>query len=308
MVMANTIYEATYLAAQQITATFDMVWALDAGLWNLRQTAAQYFSERPEASNQEVKRALIGGHYVHGLNLKRIATELSWEYEEQYIAELLLINGMAVFDTWVDDFIDAVLIGQSNAKKEKIKKKVKEGKFSSLDSALAAEKTSSLSSCFHFTAKKQDKYIKNLCLVYKYFKSCRNCYTHGNRRFTNAAEKNYEAIKNFTKDDCGIKEFPKIAITKSGNPLKLILRGVVGFYDVLIRIISHYDLVAADKVGVEQELIKRWNTIPTVKFSPVEKKRNNSIRNYMRSVNMCPPYTAKTNDIYRFLTAHHAIA
>ena len=94
--MANTIYEATYLAAQQITATFDMVQALDAGLWNLRQTAAQYFSERPEASNQEVKRALIGGHYVHGLNLKRIATELLWEYEEQYIAELLLINGMAV--------------------------------------------------------------------------------------------------------------------------------------------------------------------------------------------------------------------
>ena len=84
--MATTIFEATYSASQQITATFDMVWALDAGLWNLRQAATQYLTEHPEANTKEAKDALVKGLYVHGLNLKRIATELSWEYEEQYIA------------------------------------------------------------------------------------------------------------------------------------------------------------------------------------------------------------------------------
>ncbi|MBO4989917.1 MAG: hypothetical protein J6D37_06255, partial [Clostridia bacterium] len=66
-------------------------------------------------------------------------------------------------------------------------------------------------------------------------------------------------------------------------------------------------LVAADKLGVENELIKRLSEIPSVTLSPVEKKRNSSIRNYMSSVNMCPPYAAKTNDVYNFLIANHAI-
>ena len=66
--MANTIFETTYSASQQITATFDMVWALDAGLWNLRQAANQYFLEHPQASSQEAKNSLVKGLYIHGLN------------------------------------------------------------------------------------------------------------------------------------------------------------------------------------------------------------------------------------------------
>ena len=45
-------------------------------------------------------------------------------------------------------------------------------------------------------------------------------------------------------------------------PVKLILRGVVGFFDVLIRIIKHYDIVVSDKIAVDEELKKRWVTIP----------------------------------------------
>ncbi len=305
--MANTIFEATYSASQQITATFDMVWAIDAGLWNLRQAANQYFLEHPQASNQQANISLVKGLRIHGLNPKRIGIELSWEYEEQYIAELLLINAIAIFDTWVDEFVDSALIGQSNHQRKSIKEAIKRGDFIQFDNALAQENASSLAGCFHFTAKRQDTYIDNLRLVYKYFKSCRNCCAHGNRKFSSVAETNYEAIKDFTKDDCGVKEFPKIAITKSDDPLKLSLRGVVGFYDILIRIINHYDLATADKIGVESELIKRWNEIPSITLSSVEKRRNRSIRNYMISVNMCPPYVAKTNDIYNFLIANHVV-
>ena len=313
--MATTIFEATYSASQQITATFDMVWALDAGLWNLRQAATQYLTEHPEANTKEAKDALVKGLYVHGLNLKRIATELSWEYEEQYIAELLLINAIAIFDTWVDEFVDASILGKSNNQRKEIKKAVKAGDFSLLDSALAQEAPSSLAGCFHFAAKKQDTYIDNLRLVYKYFKSCRNCCAHGNRKFSSIAETNYNAIKTFTKDDCGIKEFPKIEVTKENYPLKLILRGVVGFYDILIRIMNHYDIVASDKIAVEAELLRRWSSLPYVAL-PVElkkridtlryhKKRNESIRFHIGSVNMCRPYVAKTDDIYNFLTANN---
>lgn len=312
--MANTIFEATYSASKHITATFDMVWALDAGLWNLRQEAEQYLADNPESTPSETKEALVKGLYVHGLNLKRIATELTWEYEEQYIAEILLINAFAIFDTWVDDFVDTVLSGISKRKRKKIREDVKKGKFSSLASALEHETTSTLAGCFRCTAKRQDEYIENLRLVYKYFKSCRNCSAHGNHKFSNIAEVNYNAIKSFTKEDCGIKEFPHIAVTRENAPLKLFLRGVVGFYDILIRIMNHYDLIAADKTAVETELLKRWNSLPYTELSTelkdridtsrYHKKRNKSIRFHIGSVNMCQPYVAKTDEIYNFLISN----
>ncbi len=301
--MANTMFEATYLAAQQITSTFDIVWALDAGLWNFRESVIQYLHDHPEANPKEVTDALVKGLHIHGLNPKRIATELTWEYEEQYIAELLLINAIAIFDSWVDSFVDSALLRPSNNQKKKIKKATKEGNPSALNNALNQEDVSLFAGSFQFTANRQDAYIDNLWLVYKYFKVCRNCCAHGNHRFNDAAETNYSAIKGLSKEDCGIKEFPKIAFTKSGEPLKLILRGVVGFYDVLIRIINHYDLVAADKISVEHELLRRLSNIPSIKLSSKEQKRNRSIRQYAISVNMCPPRSSKTNDIYKFLVA-----
>ena len=305
--MSNTIFEATYFASQQITATFDMVWALDAGLWNLRQDAKKYFIEHPDASNIDAKNALVSGLNVHGLNPKRIANELTWDYQEQYIAELLLINAMAIFDTWADSFVDSTILLQSNTQIKKIKADIKKGDFSSFDSAISAESTSSMAGCFRFSAQKHDTHINNLRLVYKYFKSCRNCCAHGNRRFDNKAESNYNSIKGFTKEDCGIKEFPKIAASQQGAPLELFLRGVVGFYDVLIRIINHYDLVAAEKTCVENELLKRWGSIPARALPSSEEKRNRHIRNYMTSINMCPPYVGKTTDVYSFLLSNNAI-
>ena len=306
--MANTIYEATLFASKSITATFDMVWAIDAGLWNFRQAATQYYQDHPNASPHEAKDALVSGRNIHGLNPKRIALELTWDYEEQYVAELLLINGIAIFDSWVDSFIDCAIVAQSNNQKKKIKEAVKRGDFFELDNALTSEITSTLSGYFHFTAQRQDAYINNLNLVYKYFKSCRNCCAHGNRTFSKIAETNYGAIKLMTKEDCGVKEFPQITETVEGNPLKLFLRGVVGFYGILIRIINHYDIMAADKKGVESEVIRRWSAISSVQLPSSEMKRNRAVRNYMKSINMCPCYSAKTSDFCAFLLANNSIS
>ena len=313
--MANSMFESTYAACQEITKTFDMVWALDAGLWNLRRDAQKYYAEHPDATEEEVKDNLVQGLTIHGLNPKQIAIELSWEYEEQYIAKLLLINATAIFDTWVDAFVEATIsknvlqqiIYPKRAHKkpytlgDKIKADFKAGFFDTYVKQLKTEQKSTLSGSFEFTAERQDNCIENLRLTYKYFKSCRNCCAHGDVNFTAATEKSYNAIKALTKADCGLKEFPKIEPTVQGNPFKLYLRGVVGFYDILIRIINHFDLFAADYIAVEKELLKRWSQIPNVKLSANSEKRNRSIRNYIISVNMCPPYSNKTDDVFLFL-------
>ena len=311
--MASTMFEATYAAYQDITKTFDIIWALEAGLWNLRNDAEKYYSEHPDATEKQAKAELIKkGLPIHGINLKRISKDLTWDYEEQYISELLLTYGIGIFDSWVDNFVDTVLLNISKKTKNGIKDDLKKGDFQSFDTALSAQNPSALLGCFHILATRQDAYIDNLRLIYKYFKSCRNCCAHGNHAFTKVAADNYDLIKNLKKEDCGINEIPQIAITTRGMPVKLILRGVVGFFDVLIQIIKHYDVVASDKIAVDEELKKRWVTIP---YQPIstevqkritqaryEKKRNESIRFHLKEVHMYAPYVNKTDDVYLFLS------
>ena len=127
--MASTMFESTYAAYQEITKTFDIIWALDAGLWNLRTGAQKFYSEHPNATESQAKDELINGLQIHGINLKRIANELTWEYEEQYISELLLTYGIGIFDSWVDNFVDTVLLNVSNNKRDTIKSDLKKGEF-----------------------------------------------------------------------------------------------------------------------------------------------------------------------------------
>lgn len=130
--MASTIFESTYAAYQEITKTFDIIWALDAGLWNLRTGAQKFYSEHPNATESQAKNELINGLQIHGINLKRIANELTWEYEEQYISELLLTYGIGIFDSWVDNFVDTVLLNVSNNKRDTIKSDLKKVNFNHL--------------------------------------------------------------------------------------------------------------------------------------------------------------------------------
>lgn len=106
--MASSFFEASQSACQEITKTFDMVWALDAGLWNLRQDATEFFVNNPGENNNAAKSAIVKGLYIHGLNLERIAHGYTWEQEEEFISEILLINATAIFDAWVDDFVCSV--------------------------------------------------------------------------------------------------------------------------------------------------------------------------------------------------------
>lgn len=289
--MTCTMFQATFSAYKEITRTFDIIWALDAGLWLLRSAAKKYFEENPNSNNKTAKDFLVKDLDIHGLNLKRIAKDLTWKDEEQYIAELLLIYGIAIFDSWVDSIVDTVLLNTSNKLKFKIKQELKQGNFEKFKSQLSSEQNSTLAKYFHVSPDLNDTQINNLQLIYIYFKSCRNCCAHGSHKFTKSCENNYNRIKNLTYKDCGIEEFPKIAETKAGTPIQLILRGIVGFFDILIKIITHYDIVASEKKAIESELIKRWQSIhykPRMnKYNP--KRLNNSIRCHLHRINMYAP-------------------
>ena len=248
--------------------------ALDAGLWNLRQASTEFFTHNPNANNKDAKNAIVNGLYVHGLNLDRVAHGYTWEQEEEFISEILLINATAIFDAWVDRFVFDSLTIASKGKKEDIAKDMKQGEFLSYETELNNEADSQVKGCFKIVI--HAAYCDNQRLIYKYFKSCRNCLAHGDKVFSNAAAKKYTDISALTNNDCGLKEFPQMVSTIKDEPFQLKLRGVVGFYDILIRIITHYDRMAAEKRGLDNELIKRWQKMLEEKKR--EQRNNDDIK------------------------------
>lgn len=302
-----SMFETTYHTMQSITRVFDMVWPIDAGLWHLKSDTLEYYSQHEDATDDELKAQFVSGLTIHGLNFKRLSQEFSWEEQEGFIAELLLINAMAIFDSWVDEIVETGLLNCSNNQKKTIKADLKKGEFNSFDVAISNEPLSSLNGCFYYRRGRQDAYINNWRLVYKYFKSCRNCCAHGNKIFTPIAETNYNAVATFRKEDLGINEVPKMAPTVQGQPVKLVLRGVVGLYDVINRIINHYDIALSERVCLEDELKKRWSYIPEqpVVLKANTTKRDRSIRNFLQSVNMYPSKSTHTDRVYNFLHSNN---
>lgn len=301
----TSVFASTHSALNEITRTQDMVWAIDAGLSNLRQDIQEYYSSNPSANDTQAKNSVLHGNTNHRVSLKTVGINFSWEEEQQYVAELLLVNGFAIFDTWVDNIVDAAFVSVSKKQRDKIKKDLKTGDPTSLNNYYASEPKATLANCFHITFPLQTLYIDKLWLVYKYFKSLRNCHAHGSKTFTSIAETNYNAISSFVNTDIGVKEFPKIEPTVCGEKIVIYLRGVVGFYDVLLRIIRHYDTFLGDTDGLDSELINRWKTIPNyskIELKPNKNAKYRTIRNYLRTtVCMYVPAANKDEFVYNHL-------
>lgn len=164
-----------------------------------------FFASNPGENNNAAKSAIVKGLYIHGLNLERIAHGYTWEQEEEFISEILLINATAIFDAWVDNFVYSVLTLVSNRKKKDIVSDMKKGEFLSFETELQNEPMSQIKGCFKITG--HSTYCDNLRLIYKYFKSCRNCLAHGDKQ----VRKGRVTIEEVAEDaGMTVEEFKKV--------------------------------------------------------------------------------------------------
>jgi hypothetical protein len=97
-----------------------------------------------------------------------------------------------------------------------------------------------------------------LLTTYRYFKEARNCVVHNNSLASQDAVDTYQAAAALTAADLGIKEVPAMNSTVLGQPVLLNLRGVVGLYDVVIRLLTTLDAELAAAKLAEDVLVAKW--------------------------------------------------
>lgn len=266
-------FSSSQIASQRITEVFDLFWTLVAGFGNLRDASEEFFEKFPKDIRNKLGKVarmeLVNDPGIHGINLYKIVYDYTWKREEEFLAEILLIYAIAIFDDWTDKFVAESLAGlNDSAKKEepgenksddkmgkgtsndKIMRKMRSGDFKTYLEELKKVDASRTKSCSQNGNESDMGYINKQILLYKYFKQCRNCIAHGDKTFSDKVEMAYFQVRNLTAEECDLKEIPEMVPSAAGSPFELKLRGVVGFTKVLLKIITYYDTMAAERTGL----------------------------------------------------------
>jgi hypothetical protein len=302
----------------EVTSLFDFLWPTAAAMWNLRWQVDGYLRIRPQATVHELSNRFVVGSAIHGANLKRACVDLTWEQQQEQFAKFLLINIFALHES----SLKRVLEDLGNDSKD-LEKQLqfptstdafgrKKGIWGAIDTLTLPESTM-LKNGFYAKLSGHNRNSKqildNLMKCYRYFKECRNSLAHnGSTANRNAADAYTAFAAVATNADLGVSEVPQHIPVIEGAPVRLMLRGVVGFCDVILKIIVTLDAELSRSKSAEQIFKEYWlekhQTRHTLKSDPV--KRSNQIKQLIARMNL--PTPPSTDEFETFIRTNLLVA
>lgn len=145
---------------------------------------------------------------------------------------------------------------------------------------------------------------------YRYFKECRNCLVHGSGLADEKAVKAYAEFSSVsTPADLDVKEVPTHEAPVLGNPIKLHLRGVVGFSDIVMRIVSTLDAELSRSIKAEKHLKSQWMKRHGRRYSVKTKDsvaRSKQIQRLMKRLDL--PMPKRTIELEQWLRAQQLVS
>jgi hypothetical protein len=273
--MAKYFFTASEDASDEMAALFNFVWPTASALWNLRWQVKGFLAEAPNAPNDHLTQRFITGSGIQGADLKNACIDQNW-------ADQIL-----------------VLIGEPQDSGGRLQRPDNAGQIglSGTVSALTAVESATLKAAYHPIYAAEKRYsisiLPNLALCYRYFKELRNCLAHRGGLASSRAETAYLAFTPVSSHaSLGMKgalvHFPAI----EGQRVRLSLRGVVGFSEVLLRIISTVDAELSKAKAAESYFIERVRTPKTLQpgtLSSDIKRRNAQVAKRCMAVGLPRP-------------------
>jgi hypothetical protein len=301
-------FPPTQAATDRITQLFDFVWPTAVALWNLRWQVQGFLNEVPDASSDQLHHRFVFGSLIQGTNLRRSCIDTTWENQLSIFADFILTNALAIYEYWADEILDVLHITQFSGKNLQFA-----ARLSQVINHACTQVSDTMTRAFFPTYSRSDKYsgsiMPNLMCCYRYFKEARNSLMHGGGIASARAEQAYLEFQPVSdRRALGMRGNLIHDPLIEGNPVKLHLRGVVGFCDVLIRIMITVDADLCRSHSAEQVLAalirKSW---PAGYMFPA----NIALRN-RRIARVCHrsglPKPVDVESVYRFLREQRIVA
>ena len=237
-------YIPSKLLESQITEIFDDIWPTITALKNLRWQVQGYHHEYNVATNSLLTNKFVEpGDRTNRPNLYRFCIEQTWDDQEFIIAKNLLINIFACYEAWIENILE-IHNSNNNLNQKQLQSA---SNWNSAISRLTAHPNNDITTNFYQQYKDCNKnyafcYIDEYMKILRYFKECRNCIVHRGGQTTQRVIDAYANIVNYTPQVLGIKEMPQIFLNNVNDSIKISLRGVVGFSQLILKIVSTFDI------------------------------------------------------------------
>lgn len=305
--MKDVFFSATQRALSSITSTYDTVWPIAVGLWNLRCMVNGVKNEFPSITEAQMAAKFSLGSGIYGVNYKRAFIEHSWEKQQSDFAWILLNGTVPIFEGWLEELRQTIFTDM----------KIKDMQFpmsvQTEVSRLTCDCSNVLRNSFYmvYLGKRERCYSQIIALMhcYRIFKEARNCYMHNGLKASQNLVRAYSDFLPYaTTTALGVSEVPEFFVPTLGNEVEISLRGVVGFSYILIKIMVSLDTELLCARAAEKEFLDRYNAkhriLRTLKPDVVGARAQ--VRRYVQNCGFAKP--DNVDDMISFLLSNHLIS
>ena len=264
-------FTSSKLLEAQITELFDYIWADVTALKNLRWQVRGYYEELPIRNNSQLaKKFVFEEDITNRPNLYRACIEQSMDDQLFYIAKTLLTNIFAFYEAWIENSLQLLQIPYAGHLYKHFQYPIdRKHNYIQILQKLQSKGTQEIIDNFYNNYKQANpnynlNHLENYFKVYRYFKECRNSIIHNGGQTTQLVYDAHIAMANLSNMDLDVKEVPQPMASAVGDPIILSLRGVVGFTQIILKIVSTFDVEFIKCAGAEQYLCNRIKECMTV--------------------------------------------
>ncbi|CNB56498.1 TPA: hypothetical protein U5E37_004187 [Yersinia enterocolitica] len=305
-------------AANRLTEIFDFAWPTTIALWNLRWQVEGYVKVKPDVNQSELTSRFISGSSITGstvrADLKKACIETSWEKQQNEFSKILLIEFCSLYEIWCEGIITELKASIDSKSLQFPTLQISTQGIMSVLSSMTQHHSIMMEKAFYsfyLTNKKNSKnHINNLMKCYRYFKELRNSLVHsGNisKKSFKDAEANYSSL---TATSLGVQELPEYKQNSDEDRINLSLRGVIGFGEIVLRMISTIDAELVKTTMAEKYLAEEWKKFygdKPLTLSITEKKRNQQLVKSLKKLGLSTVPSSSYNDIELFMRSEKLI-
>ena len=229
----------------QVTELFDDLWPTVTAIKNLRWQVNGYYHELNVKQNDRLSARFVDSEdKTNRPNLYRTCIAQSWESQEFSIARNLLTNIFALYEGWIEMILASLGV-------TRVRDKAKKFQFpnearATLVNMQQHPNDDLVDALYDAYVAKNNKsrliHLDNYLKVYRYFKECRNGIIHRGGKTTRNLISAYNSVRSLTLADLDVDELPLMAVvTAVDQDIKLTLRSVVGFSQIVIKLVEVLD-------------------------------------------------------------------
>jgi hypothetical protein len=295
-------FERSKLFDAQITDLFDGFWPIVTALKNLRWQVIGYHEMYNVPNNVDLRNKFVENNDVTNRpNLYRTFIDEDWNITEDRLVQNLLINLFACYEGWCEDITRILSI-----QRPKTLQSVSNDNFASFFAIHQILPHHTIATCYYNQFKSNCKLynvalLNNWMKVYRYFKECRNAIVHNGGVVTQKVVDQYAIISAFTINDLGLKEIPETFPLVVGEKLKLSLRGVVGFSQIIRNLVANFDVEMIKFSKAEQYYLQILKTTFPVQYNTDPLRYKNQIQYISSQCHFGIVPKVHLNLLYRFL-------